>query len=311
MIVHGRGYLFEDEKKNSLKAEILPPLKNKIWKPFVLKNLFSFEAGKCSQSNKLQKMQNGIPYIAATNRNNGVSDFVKPIKKFISKGNALAFVCDGEGSMGFSFYKFENSIATSNIIFGYSPKINKYTASFMSTVADKVRGKYSYNYKRRLLRLQNEKLMLPVDENGEPDYIFMENFMRRIEGKLLKLYQKHIIPPPYMYNKVISHADKKVWKGFLLRDYFYFDKGNQNNMSILSEGNIPLVSAKNTNNGYKNFVVKNNKKIFRGHCLTINNDGDGGAGISYYQPVDFLLDSHVTVLIPKIEMTEKILLFIA
>ena len=114
-----------------------------------------------------------------------------------------------------------------------------------------------------------------------------------------------------MYNNVIFYADQKKWKGFLLRDYFYFVKGNQNNMSILLEGNMPLVSAKNTNNGYKNFVLKNNKKVFSGHCLTINNDGDGGAGISYYQPVDFLLDSHVTALIPKIEMTEKILLSIS
>ena len=196
MIVHGRGYLFKDEKKNFVTTENVPPLQNKTWQPFILKNLFSFEAGKCAQSNRLQKMENGMPYIAATNRNNGVADFVKPVEKLISRGNALAFVCDGEGSMGFSFYKFENSIATSNIIFGYSPEINRYTASFMSTVADKVRGKYSYNYKRRFLRLQNEKLMLPVNEDGEPDYIFMEKYMRQIEEKLLKLYQEYITPPP-------------------------------------------------------------------------------------------------------------------
>jgi len=45
--------------------------------------------------------------------------------------------------------------------------------------------------------------------------------------------------------------------------------------------------------------------------LTINNDGDGGAGISYYQPFDMLLDSHVTALIPKLNMCMNTLLFLS
>ena len=34
------------------------------------------------------------------------------------------------------------------------------------------------------------------------------------------------------------------WKAFLLSDLFYFDKGNQNNMGALKDGDITLVSAK-------------------------------------------------------------------
>ena len=58
----------------------------------------------------------------------------------------------------------------------------------MSTVADKVRGKYSYNYKRRLLRLQNETLMLLVTDSGEPDWAYMEEYMRWQESQLLRKY---------------------------------------------------------------------------------------------------------------------------
>lgn len=74
---------------------------------------------------------------------------------------------------------------------------------------------------------------------------------------------------------------------------------------------MPLISAKNTNNGCKDFVTDNGKKIFDGDCLTINNDGDGGAGIAYYQPTKFLLDTHVTALYPKLEMPREALLFIS
>ena len=307
MIVHGRGYLFDNEKKNSSITADLPPLNAKTWKPFLLKDLFTFDAGKCSQANRLQKMDNGIPYIAATNRNNGVADFVKPVKKFISRGNALAFVCDGEGSMGYSFYKFENSIATSNIIFGYSPNINKYTASFMSTVADKVRGKYSYNYKRRFLRLQRETLMLPVDESGEPDYFYMENFMRQIEENLLKLYRDYI--NRRLDNEVIVPAEQKTWKAFYLTEIFSnIQRGKRLKTDDHIEGKIAYVSSSAVNNGIDNFISNSNRVRIFENCLTLTNSGS--VGTAFYHPYFFVASDHVTHL-KQTSMNKYHYLFIA
>ncbi len=172
--------------------ESLTPLNEKIWRPFLISNLFRLEVGKCSQANQLKKSDKGIPYIGATNRNNGVLDFVEPVEKLISRGNAIAFVCDGEGSMGYSFYKAEDCIATTNIIFGYANFLNRYVGMFITTVADKVRGKYSYNYKRRLLRLEKEKLMLPVDESAQPDFAYMENYIRNIMAGQYRKYLEYI-----------------------------------------------------------------------------------------------------------------------
>ena len=101
------------------------------------------------------------------------------------------------------------------------------------------------------------------------------------------------------------------WKAILLSDIFYFDKGNQNNMGAMLEGDIPLVSAKKCDNGYKAFISENGKRLYDGHCITLNNDGDGGAGLAYYQPSKMALDSHVTALIPKVPMSKYTMLFIA
>ena len=109
---------------------------------------------------------------------------------------------------------------------------------------------------------------------------------------------------------MISIEDKK-WQDFYLKDFFRCKKGNQNNMSVLSEGSIPLVSARKCDNGYKDFVAPNHKSLFDGGILTLNNDGDGGAGIAYYQPHKMALDSHVTALIPKLELSRFQLLFVA
>lgn len=109
----------------------------------------------------------------------------------------------------------------------------------------------------------------------------------------------------------MSNINQMLWKDFLLTDFFTLEKGNQNNMASLKLGNIPLVSAKKCDNGYKDFVAPNKKKLYKGGIITLNNDGDGGAGIAYYQPHTMALDSHVTALIPKLQMNRHHLLFVA
>lgn len=101
------------------------------------------------------------------------------------------------------------------------------------------------------------------------------------------------------------------WKDFYLTEFFCPEKGNQNNMASLAVGHIPLVSAKKCDNGYKDFVMPNRKKLFQGNIITLNNDGDGGAGIAYYQPYTMALDSHVTALIPLTPLSRYVLLFVA
>ena len=82
-------------------------------------------------------------------------------------------------------------------------------------------------------------------------------------------------------------------------------------MASLAVGHIPLVSAKKCDNGYKDFVMPNRKKLFQGNIITLNNDGDGGACIAYYQPYTMALDSHVTALIPLTPIRRNVLLYVA
>ena len=109
----------------------------------------------------------------------------------------------------------------------------------------------------------------------------------------------------------MKQLDEMKWEAFFLSEIFDFDKGNQNDMNTLSTGNIPLISAKKVDNGLKGFVTPNQKKQFIGHCITLNLDGDGGAGLAYYQPSKMLLDTHVCALVPKYEISKEALLFIS
>lgn len=174
----------------SLTASLqeIEPLDQKEWRPFLADDLFTFDPGKGKGANHLTEDENGISYLGATNRNNGVLRFVTPVPELVQKGNCIAFIRNGEGSMGFSVYKREDFIATSDITVGYAPFLNQYTGFFITTVADKVRGKYNFNYKRSDTRLKKEFLQLPIDNNGLPDWQYMEQYTKNLFIKLKLQY---------------------------------------------------------------------------------------------------------------------------
>ncbi|MCL2216297.1 MAG: hypothetical protein FWB91_04665 [Defluviitaleaceae bacterium] len=164
------------------------PLKDKKWKPFALSSTFTLETGKGKGLNHLTKTPDGISYLGATNRNNAVLCYVKPEPKLVQQGNGIAFIRNGEGSIGYSVYKSEPFIASSDLTIGYNEKLNRYTGLFISTIADTVRGKYNFSYKRSEKRLSKEYLNLPINEFGEPDWAYMEQYAKSITQQQLKNY---------------------------------------------------------------------------------------------------------------------------
>ena len=103
---------------------------------------------------------------------------------------------------------------------------------------------------------------------------------------------------------------KKTWKAVSVSKYFTPIRGHEGNMAGLESGNVPLVSARNVNNGLKTFV-SNPGKIVEGNVISLNNDGDGGAGLAYYQPFSMALDTHVTALVPHDELNANTQLYTA
>ncbi|MDI6414856.1 restriction endonuclease subunit S [Solobacterium moorei] len=163
------------------------------WGEFFLGDIFTIDTKSSRGLNHLNRNEkNGVSYVGATNRNNGVLDFVEEDLKMQYKGNCIAFIRNCEGSMGYSIYKKESFIATQDISVGYNEKLNEYSAKFITTIADRVRGKYTFGYKRNQTRLKKEILTLPIDENGDPNWAYMENFIKSIEQKQIKNVLKYL-----------------------------------------------------------------------------------------------------------------------
>ena len=292
------------KKKLPSLNEPPPPLHSKRWEKFFFEDIFTIRRG---ESLYKQYMQRGnIPYVSASAVNNGVSDFTdKPNRR----PNMISLAYDG--SIGSAFYQNTPWFASEKIVSLElkNHELNECIALFLCRLINRQKDKYSYGYKWSVgLRMNRGKILLPVDDSGAPDFNYMEAFVRFAEEKILQRYRDFV--QEIDAAQVVPLAEK-IWRAFRLLDYFDFIKGDQKDMSTLTAGDMPLISAKNSNNGCKDFVAGNDKKIFSGHCLTLNNDGDGGAGIAYYQPANFLLDTHVTALYPKNFLSAETLLFIS
>ncbi|WLF84317.1 restriction endonuclease subunit S [Moraxella sp. ZY210820] len=159
-------------------------LTDREWHNFRLGQIFDIENCKCS---KVSGIPSGnTPYVGATNRNNGIISFIENKSELITKGNCIVFICDGEGSIGLSIYKLENFIGTTTVKVGRNPNLNRYTGMFISTISNRARGMYNFGYKRNEKNLKREILSLPIDSQGNPDWQFMENYIKQIEQEKIK-----------------------------------------------------------------------------------------------------------------------------
>jgi hypothetical protein len=284
-------------------------LRNIQWGEFEIGKIFKIENCKCSNISLLQS--GNMPYVGATNRNNGVLKFVKPIDKLITKGNCIAFICDGEGSVGYSIYKSEDFVGSTTVKVGRSKNLNKYIASFIITIADTVRSKYNFGFKRNETHLKKEKILLPITSGGDPDYAFMEQFMRQKEQEKIKKFQNHIEKRIEQLKdfKEVEPLNQKEWGEFYLKEVFpKIQRGKRLKKDDHKKGEIPYISSSAMNNGIDGFVSnKERVRIFK-NCLSIANSGSVGA--TFYQPFSFVASDHITKLENE-NFNEFIYLFIS
>jgi hypothetical protein len=303
-------------------------LKNIQWAEFMFIDIFEIKNGFYNKK-PIPSVDGKIPFIGATQNNNGITEFYtfddiesnskigygknEEISKKIFNGNAIAVT--NNGSVGFAYYQKHDFTCSHDVnpLYLKNYELNEYIAKFLISAIEMQRVCFEYARKWRPKRMVKSKILLPVNSNGEPNYPLMEQYIKQKEQSKFGKIEKHISKKIEQVNifKKVEPLNEKEWSEFNVIDLFDFVKGDQNNMANIEKGIIPLVSAKKGDNGYKDFAFQKDKKIFKKNSLTLNNDGDGGAGISFYQPFDYLLDSHVTALYSKNDLNKYVLLFIS
>lgn len=281
-------------------------LNDRAWKEFAFEQLFIIKRG---QSVYKQYMNHGnIPYVSASASNNGITDYVdKPNRA----ANMISLAYDG--SVGSAFYQNTPWFASEKIVSlelkDYT--LNRYIAMFLCRVIHNQKDKYNYAYKWSVgIRMMRSKILVPITDGENPDYAFMEQYIKEREYKFIQKYRDFVNTELTTSSSLLAN---KIYKSFKVLDLFDYKRGNQNNMNSLADGSDMLISAKNINNGLKGFYTSTNDKkgTYKGNCITLNNDGDGGVGLAYYQPYKFLLDTHVYALYPKENISSFAMLYLS
>src|SRR5690554_2726735 len=150
------------------------------WDEFFIEDIMEILSGKDIYGT--ERIKGDIPYVSATSNNNGIGHFVGNEN---STKEAGCLSVNRNGSVGYSFYHPYEALFSNDCRKLRLKKPNKYVGIFISQLITRQRGKYGYGYKMGTARLKRQKIMLPITDTNEPDYHFMENFMKQLEYKKL------------------------------------------------------------------------------------------------------------------------------
>lgn len=185
----------EDYKKYSkkllsdLEYKEIELLDKKEWREFFLIDIFpTIQRGK-RLTKQNQKMGN-IPYISSTASNNGVDNFIGNKTNVRIFSNCLTIA--NSGSVGASFYQPYKFVGSDHITHLKNEGMSKYVYMFISSLTNRFSEKYNFNREINDARISREKIMLPINENQEPDFKYMEQYIKNLKYKKINQYLKYL-----------------------------------------------------------------------------------------------------------------------
>ena len=157
---------------------------NKQFKRFKLINdknevgLFNVEKGE--RLNKDKRVKGNIPLLTATSLYNGVSNFIDKDtfieNKKLFKNKITIDMLSNVFYHGYEYFSDDN---IHTLTFKNNDQ-SIYVKMYLTTLLKKFKIKYAYGRQVRLKRLSEEYIYLPVDSKGEPDWKFMEDFIKSL-----------------------------------------------------------------------------------------------------------------------------------
>ena len=164
-------------------------MNEKIWEEFEIRKIFIVKSG--TRLTKSEMKKGNIPFVGATDSNNGITEFISN-KNVSADSNVLGV--NYNGSVVENFYHPYTAIFSDDVKRLSFKEVtgNKYLFLFVKNQILKQKDKYQYGYKFNGARMNKQKITLPVNAKKEPDYEYMENFIKKIEFEKLNKYIQRI-----------------------------------------------------------------------------------------------------------------------
>lgn len=172
------------------------------WKEFKFSDIFEIKKGFYNKKPEHVDDEGNIRFLGAVYDNNGVTEYYSldeikntpksadskknaPLSEKLFPPNALCVT--NNGSVGFAYYQDEQFSCSHDVNPLYIKKgeFNKYTALFVATVIEQDKYRWAYGRKWRPERMVDSKIKLPTTIEGEPDWEFMERYIKELYNEML------------------------------------------------------------------------------------------------------------------------------
>lgn len=264
-------------------------METKNWKWFKYDEVFIIKKGK--RLTKADMIDGNIRYIGATDSNNGVTAFISN-DQYLHSANTISVSYNG--SIAEAFYQNQKFWATDDVNVLYPKfKLNEFSAIFLCSLIHYEKYRFNYGRKWDKKLMEQSKIKLPTDENDNPDWQWMENYVKeelipKLPTKAKSLWQKQVDKTPLSNKKLELKVEE--WKWFELKKIFTVERGTRLTKPDREIGKIPLITAGRENEGVAEYI-SNQDQIRYQNAITIDM-----FGFSCYRGYVFCCDDNVLVL---------------
>jgi len=273
---------------------------NNLWKYFKYNELFEIKNWKRVIIDEIKSDNWKYNFVSAIDYNNWVFCKTDIIPNHKAKTIAVNYDWNWVAE---AYYQDEDYWALDSVNVLY-PKfeINIYIWLFFATLIRKEKYRFSYGRKWNSERMRNSEIKLPVDNLWNPDFKFMENFVKNLDkdNLIFKNYKENI-------KKEKLNLNNKKFEYFEVKDLFEVKGTKTTKKEFLEESwnwEFPYITTQSTNNWVAWFYSIFTEKWF---VLTIDS---AVTGFCSYQEKDFSASDHVEKLTPKFEINKYIWIFL-
>ena len=151
------------------------------WASFKVSDIFTISTGNLVNKSKMQCGNN--PRITAKATDNGIDSFTDIAYGFRTNHNCVSI-----SFLGNCFYQpylasYDMKIHSVTI---KGRELNRHIGLFLANQLNREFKKFSYGNQLSSKDLARQHVLLPATANGQPDWQFMEDFMRQKEQQILK-----------------------------------------------------------------------------------------------------------------------------
>ncbi|NYB75770.1 MULTISPECIES: restriction endonuclease subunit S [Sedimentibacter] len=269
------------------------------WREFFIggdEGLFNITATRSGiDKNKLNVITGDTPYITRSEIDNGINLFItdeqnKKYKK--DEGNVITIGLDTQTV----FYQRNAFFTGQNIQVLRNSNLNRNNAMFIIPLIKIQMKKFNWGGNgATLTRLNRTKIVLPINEDGNPNWHFMEKFIREREEKQrqrLKDYYKDILLDLVISPEVLTDVE---WGEFFIEETAEIVSGKDIYERERIDGNTPYITATASNNGI-GYFVDNENTTKESECISVNRNGS--VGYSFYHSYEALYGNDTRKLKP-------------